>query len=421
MTDHRGAGPVAIVGASLAGLRTAESLRRAGYGGAITVFGEERHMPYHRPALSKEVLTSSIGGDDVVLARRAAVYDVDWRLARPVVSVDLDRRELTDATGETHPYRVLVVATGMRAARLALSDAPGEGRLTLRTIDDALRLRSALCAGTRLVVVGAGFIGCEVASAARGLGCDVTVVDTTSMPMQRPLGTMLAAELMRRHEERGVRFHMESGVVGIEGRTRPTAVLLRSGVRIPADVVLEAVGTVPNVEWLAGNDIDVTRGVRTDLGMRALRTDGTPWPDVFAVGDVARFPFLGYGEELMVGHWNIPVETARRAVEVLVEALATGSEPVRSLGRSFAPIPMFWSDQFDAHLLTFGVPELADSATLLEGSAGGTCVVGYHRAGRMVGVCGLGMRSAVLRHRVNLGCPATTARAAAGTAVTRAM
>ncbi|OKJ09326.1 ferredoxin reductase [Kitasatospora sp. CB01950] len=383
----------------MAGLRAAEQLRAAGWTGPITLVGDEPHAPYNRPPLSKEVLAGKASFDSLAFRPRAAVADVTWNLGTAVVRADLDRQsvELSDGTGLS--YAALVVATGMRPRRLRCP-GPTAGRHTVRTLDDARALRTALTEpGARVVVVGAGFIGCEVAATAVALGAaEVTVVDPLPLPMAGPLGELLAGALKRRHEQRGVRFALGAGVTGFEGEDRVTGVALADGRVLPADVVVESVGSIANTEWLDGNGLDLTDGVLTD---EHLRVGGRP--EVVAVGDVARFPNARYdGVPRRVEHWSIPTDTAKHAAKVLAGHLA-GAEPGLD---PFAPLPTFWSDQHDFRLQSFGAPALGrEDVRVLDGDLDGDVLVGYHRDGRLVGVVALGGQqaaAAAARHRAEL-------------------
>lgn len=410
---------IVVAGASLGGLRSAEQLRAAGWQGAITVVGDEPHMPYNRPPLSKEVLAGAAPLSSLAFALRESTADVQWRLGSTIAAADLRARRVELAGGEQLPFDGLVVATGTRPRRLSCP-GPRTGRRTVRTLADAAGLRDDLLRpGVRLVVVGAGFIGCEVAATAAGLGvAEVTVVDPEPLPMLRPLGELLARELLRRHQDRGVRFALGTGVTAFtgdgtgtsadgEGRAvartagsgrnaphghaagggRVTGVVLGDGTHLPADVVVECVGSVANTEWLAGNGLDLGDGVRTD---GRLRAGGLPY--VVAVGDVARFPNPRYDAvPRRVEHWSIPAETARYAARSLVAHLhgtAPAPEP-------FAPLPSFWSDQHDFRLQSFGAPALGTSdVRVLDGDPHGDVLAGYHRDGRLVGVVALGGRRA---------------------------
>lgn len=380
---------IAVVGASLGGLRAAEHLRAAGWQGGITVYGDEPHLPYNRPPLSKDVLAGHTAPEATRLRRRASTEDVTWRLGTAVTAADLTARTLTLADGSVHPYDGLVAASGIRPRRLDCpAAADGPGRHTVRTLEDAEGLRSALVPGARVVVVGAGFIGCEVAATARAAGCEVTVVAPEDRPLARALGDDLAQALRRRHERRGVRFALGRTVAELTGH----GLRLDDATVLPADAVVEAIGSLPNTAWLEGNALDLTDGVLCD---GHLRVGGLP--HAVAVGDVARFPNARYGPEARrVEHWSIPGDTARRAARTLVAGL-TGEDLD---GDAFAPLPSFWSDQFDLRLQSFGAPALADRAVLLEGAAGddtddtGDLLYGYYREGRLIAVTSLGGQQA---------------------------
>ncbi|WP_198539570.1 NAD(P)/FAD-dependent oxidoreductase [Streptomyces graminilatus] len=400
MTDRTDVPPgrVVVVGASMAGLRAAEQLRAAGWAGAVTVVGDEPHMPYNRPPLSKEVLAGKASFESLAFTPKASAADVEWRLGTKAVSASLADRTIDLDDGSTLSYGGLVVATGMRPRRLRCP-GPRTGRHTVRTLTDAQALRAELTRpGVRVVVVGAGFIGCEVAATALGLGvAEVTVVDPLPLPMVGPLGELLARALLRRHEERGVRFALGTGVAGFEGDDRVTGVVLGDGTVLPADVVVESVGSVANVEWLDGNGVDLGDGVLTD---EWLRVGGRP--DVVAVGDVARFPNARYdGVPRRVEHWSIPTDTAKHAAKSLAAHLA-GRELSGGEGElaPFAPLPTFWSDQHDFRLQSFGAPVLGiDDVRVLDGDPEADVLVGYHAGEQLVGV-------------VALGGPATAAKAA---------
>ncbi|WP_416979829.1 NAD(P)/FAD-dependent oxidoreductase [Streptomyces sp. T028] len=390
---------ILVAGASMAGLRAAEQLRAAGWAETITLVGDEPHMPYNRPPLSKEVLAGKAPFGSLTFRPRASVTDVEWRLGTKVVAARLGDRIVELDDGEALSYDGLVVATGMRPRRL---NCPGPlaGRHTVRTLDDAQGLREALTRpGARVVVVGGGFIGCEVAATAVGLGVtEVTVVDPLPLPMVGPLGELLGRALLKRHQERGVRFVLGTGVSGFEGADHVTGVVLSDGTVLPADVVVESVGSVANTEWLDGNGLDLADGVLTD---GQLRAGGRP--EVVVVGDLARFPNARYdGVPRRVEHWCIPTDTAKHAAKALVAHLSgAAAQPA-----PFAPLPTFWSDQHEFRLQSFGSPVLGkDDVRVLDGDLDGDVVAGYHVGGRLVGVVALGghaAASAAARYRTEL-------------------
>jgi 3-phenylpropionate/trans-cinnamate dioxygenase ferredoxin reductase subunit len=390
---------VVIAGAGLGGLRTAEQLRGAGYTDAIVVVGDELHLPYNRPPLSKEGLSAGVDHRMLAFRQKASVADVQWRLGAQIVSADLDGHSVGLGDGSSLAYDGLVVATGVRARRLPL-DAPLPWRHVVRTLDDAVDLRAELTPGARVVVIGAGFIGCEVAATARTLSCDVHVVDPMPVPLIRPLGVLLGGAIQRRHEAHGVVFHLGRTIASLTvDVAAPRLVTLDDGTALPVDVVVEAVGSIPNVEWLEGNGLDLADGIRCDHDLHPVRPTG-PVRDAVVVGDVARFPNSLFDDEpRRVEHWNIPTESAKRAARSLLAALRQ-EDP---LGIPFEPMPAFWSDQYDLRLQSFGLPGLGgDDIRVLEGDPDGDAAVGYFRDDRLVGVVLLGMtaRSAFYRGQI---------------------
>lgn len=384
----------------MGGLRTAESLRRFGYLGPITVIGEETHKPYNRPPLSKEVLATGVSHEAVAFEERAATADVNWVLGTRAVSVDLEHSAVTDSADLVHHYSALVIATGLRPRRLNVPNGDLSGRFALRTLDDAIALREQLKPGVNVVIVGGGFIGCEVAATATKLGCDVTVVHNAAHPMLRPLGTELAQAMQLRHEAEGVRFLLNRSVIDLVGKTSIEEVVIDDGTAVACDVLVEAIGSHQNTEWLESTNIDLTDGVLVDSAMRAMSTNGTVIPNVYAIGDVARFPNPIFDDvPRRVEHWNIPTESAKRAATVIAAKFNDEEKFASLVSEPFKPVPSFWSDQYDIHLLAFGSLALSNRVTLAAGDPGGECVYEYHRGEQLVGVCGIGMRSAVQSYR----------------------
>ena len=387
---------ILIAGGSLGGLRAAEQLRAGGWHGDITIVEREPHMPYNRPPLSKEALTTSSAPDEAGLAAatalplRAGTERFDWQLGRRLVSANLAERVAHLGDGGVLAFDGLVVATGLRPRRLPFGPQH-PGRHVLRTVRDAVALRSQLRPGARLVVVGGGFIGCEVAATATTLGCHVTVVEPLAQPMLGPLGPVLADAIRRHHEDLGIRFCLGRGVRDMRGDHRGLEVELDDGDILTADVVVEAIGARPNVEWLEGNGLDLSDGVLCDAEMRVEGRHG-----VVAVGDIARYPsdVLG-GRPTRIEHWAVPTDTARRAARTLLQDL-TGVKDAAPLR---AQLPSFWSDQFGMRIQGFGISAAADTFTILEGTAediAGGLVVGAQRAGRLVGIVAIGVSPARL-------------------------
>lgn len=395
---------IVIVGASLGGLRAAEALTALGVpSGDITVVGAEAHPPYNRPPLSKELL-EDLGDIPDALAKTAfrlkpEVAAVDWRLGAPAVAADLAARTVRLADGSELAYDALMVATGLTPRRLPFPGGAGQ-RFVLRTLEDAAALRGALTPERSVLVVGGGFIGCEAAATAAKLGCKVTVVEPMGTPMARAVGPAVGAALQRLHTARGVRFRIGVSVAELICDVAGTmkGVALSDGSELETDVLVEAIGSVANVEWLEGQGLDLSNGLLCDNHMRV---EGRS--DLFGIGDVARFPNPLYdAEPRRIEHWCVPGQTARRAAETAVATLKGAALPEAE----FKPLPSFWSDQHGIRVQSFGLPAIADETEILEGSLDTPAsvmrgvAVGYRRAGRPVAVLTIAMPPGrALRHR----------------------
>lgn len=341
---------VSIVGASLAGLATARAFRAQGFDGRIVVVGEEKHAPYDRPPLSKEFLGGSASEEDIALTGSDdAGLDVEWRLGRLAIALDGPGRIVTLDDGERLSSDAVVLATGARARTLP-GDLP-EGVHTLRTLDDARALKADLVPGRRVVVIGAGFIGAEVASTAAGLGLEVDILEAAAVPLQRALGAEMGAACGRLHEANDVRIHREAGVAGLVGAPRVTGVLLGDGRELPADVVVVGIGAAPNVEWLEGSGLALDNGVVTDA--RGL----TDLPGIAAVGDCANSYRDYTGDRLRLEHWTNALQQPAVAVASLLGT-------AHSLPSHHA-VPYFWSDQY-GHTIQFAGHRAADGSVRVE-------------------------------------------------------
>ena len=391
--------PVVIVGGSLAGLRSAEGIRRAGYSGPIKVIGNEPYLPYNRPPLSKDLLSGTGQIDEIYFPIKESVADIEWVLGQAATSLDTKEQKVIDLSGASHPYSALVIATGLRPKPLPVDSNGISGVHVLRTFDDAVGLRKQLLPGVKTVILGAGFIGCEVAATAIKAGCQVKVVARAHEPMEEALGNILAKEVKRRHELKGVEFVKGASVFGLIGDGHVQRIILDSGVIYDADLVVVAIGSLPNTEWLEGSGIDISNGVLVDGGLRALSSDGAVIENVFAVGDVARYANPLFDQiPRRVEHWNLPTETGKRAGQILGRQL-NGESVAQVLAEPFAPLPSFWSDQYEMHILAFGMTYLADRSELVAGELSGECVLEYFRDDKLVGVCGIGMRPTIQSYR----------------------
>lgn len=379
---------VVVVGASLAGLRAVETLRERGYDGRLTLIGAEPHEPYDRPPLSKQFLTGSFSRERVALRQDGcAALALDLRLGRRAVALDVRERQLTLDDGARVVYDGLVIATG--ATPRLLPGAAGIGGVhVLRTLDDAVALRAAFAHKPRVAVVGAGFIGLEVAASCRTIGLDVTVVEFAPVPLAHALGVDAGASVARMHGDHGVAFRLGVGVRALEsdGSGHVTALSLSDGTRVPADLVVAGIGVVPETAWLEGS------GVRLDQGVVCDATLATGVPGVVAAGDVARWPNARFGETMRIEHWSNAVEQGRAAAMRLLAG--EGEAP------PFAPVPYFWSDQYDVKLQFAGHRRAGDESRVVEGSlAERAYVVLYGREGRLTGVLACNRPQALARYR----------------------
>jgi NADPH-dependent 2,4-dienoyl-CoA reductase/sulfur reductase-like enzyme len=378
---------VVVVGASLAGLRATQALRRLGYAGRVVAIGEEKEPPYDRPPLSKEVLA---GKWDVSRTKLQHDEDedlaVDWRLGRRAESLDLAGRRVLLAGGESVPFDGLVIATGAYARSLPGASAL-EGVHLLRTLADCLALRAELDKSPRVAVIGAGFIGMEVAATCRGRGLAVTVIESLAAPLERGLGAKLGGYVGEIHRDQGVELRLGAKVARLVGSARVEAVELADGTRIPADVVVVGIGAAPATAWLEGSGLELGNGVACDATCRTTRA-----PFVVAAGDVARWPNPLFEESMRVEHWTNATEQADHAVATLLAGAAGGAP--------FAPVPFVWTDQYDRKIQVAGRLEGADETRIVDGSLEERrFVMWFGRRGRLVGVLGMNRPRLVMQAR----------------------
>ena len=376
---------VTIVGASLAGLNAAEALRRDGFDGSVTLIGAESRLPYDRPPLSKQVLAGDWEPERAALtdSEELASDEIEARLGLRATALDLDARELTLHTGETVAFDGLVIATGARCRTMPGTEGL-RGVHVLRSLDDCLALRADLEAvPQRVVVVGAGFIGAEVAATARGRGLEVTVVEALPNPLSRVLGDEMGRVCAEVHRDHGVDLRTGVGVDRIEGDGRVERVTLTDGSIIDADVVVVGIGVVPNTEWLDGSGLQVGDGVLCDASCLAAER-------VTAAGDVARWPNQLFGETMRVEHWDNAAAQGAHAARRLLNP-ETGP---------FTPVPWFWSDQYDRKIQLAGRVRPDDEVRVVNGSVDERRFAAiYGRAGRIVGVLGFNRPRHVMRYR----------------------
>ena len=351
---------IVIVGASLAGLRAAEELRRRGYEGTLTVVGDEPHLPYDRPPLSKQVLAGEWDPDHLPLTVQSdggiGGLDVDWRLGARATDLDLATKTVElDVAGrpERLGFDGLVIATGATPRHLPTDGL--DGIHTLRTLDDCLAIRAGLD-GTprRVVVVGAGFVGAEVAATCRARGLEVTLLEALPVPMERAIGAEMGSLMADIHRDHGVDVRLGVGVDRFEGGARVERVHLADGTTVEADVVVVGVGVVPNTGWLEGSGLTLDNGVVCDATTLAA-------PGVVAAGDVARWTSARFGGPIRVEHWDNAVDMGEHAAQRLLTDATHDPVP-------YDPVPWFWSDQYDRKVQLSGIAAGADEVQVVDGS-----------------------------------------------------
>ncbi|WP_405623163.1 NAD(P)/FAD-dependent oxidoreductase [Streptomyces sp. NBC_00076] len=366
---------IVVVGASAAGLAAAETLRREGYDGTLTLVGDEPLPPYDRPPLSKQLLAAEWEPERLALRTSAdlTALGLDLRLGVAATRLELPQRIVELADGSEVPYDGLVVATGVRPRRL-----PGEGAHVLRTLDDALTLRDRLTPGRRLVVVGAGFLGAEAAAVAWRLGAHVTLLEPAPVPLAHAVGTSVGEVLTRAHLDRGVDLRCGVTVTEVtEGGVR-----LADGEVVDADEVLVAVGSRPNTEWLEGSGLALGDGVVCDEYCEAAK-------NVYAAGDVARWYNPLFGTSMRIEHRTNAAEQGMAVARNLLRPEAR---------KPFAPVPYFWSDQYEMKIQAYGFLRGHDEVAVVDGDLAERRFVAVYRTGdRVSGALAVGMPPKALR------------------------
>jgi len=381
---------IVIVGGGLAAARTAEQLRRSEYTGRITIVSDEVHVPYDRPPLSKELLRKEV--DDVALKPREWYdeNDITLRLGAAATGLDTAAQTVTLADQTVLGYDELVIATGLVPRRIpAFGDL--DGIRVLRSFDESLALREHASQARHAVVVGAGFIGCEVAASLRSLGVDVVLVEPQPTPLAAVLGERIGELVARLHRAEGVDVRLGVGVAEVRGQGHVEAVVLGDGTELPADLVVVGIGSHPATGWLEGSGVEVD-GV--DSGVLCDAAGRTSAPHVWALGDVASWRDAT-GHQARVEHWSNVADQAR----VVVPAMLGADVPTAVV------VPYFWSDQYDVKIQSLGQPEATDTVHLVEDD-GRKFLAYYERDGVLIGVVGGGMPGKVMKVRAKIAAGA---------------
>ncbi|WP_202033237.1 FAD-dependent oxidoreductase [Nocardioides sp. WS12] len=369
---------VVIVGASAAGLAAAETVRREGFEGSLVMIGDESHLPYDRPPLSKQILKREWTSDRLALRARPDVdaLAADWRLGVPALGLDLVDRSVVLGDGSKAHFDGLIVATGVRP-RLFPTASAVRGAHVLRTLDDAAAIATRLAPGGNLVVIGAGFLGCEVAASARAVGANVTLLEPAPVPLAQVFGERVGAMIADLHRDHGVDVRLGIGVseLVVDGEC-VTGVRLADGSVVDADDVVSCIGSLPNTEWLEGSGLTVDNGVVCDEFLMAA-------PGVYAAGDVARWHHPRLGKSTRIEHRTNAAEQGMAAARNL---LANG------VPTAYSPVPYFWSDQYDLKLQAYGSLAGHEEMLVVEGDlAEWSFVAVYRTADRITGVVSVGM------------------------------
>ena len=364
---------IVVVGASLAGLRATETLRARGFDGELTLIGDEPHRPYDRPPLSKQVLQGTWEPEQTMFRRKDG-YDalaLDMRLGVRATSVDLRARRVILADGTFADYDRLIVATGARARSLS-GMAPRAGLLALRGLDDAIALRRELMNASHVAIVGAGFIGLEVAASCRARGLQVTVIESLPVPLSPALGSTFCEMVAAMHRDHGVYLRTGVSVTDVFGESRVAGVVLSDGSRIDTDVVVVGIGVTPNTEWLEGSGLTLENGI-------VCNGCGEAAPGVYAAGDVARVANRWHGDSPRIEHWTNAVEQGVHAAENALAGPASST--------SFSSVPYFWSDQYDRKIQFVGRARPHDEMVIVDGSLADRRLTALYRCGNSVVAC----------------------------------
>ena len=367
---------ITIVGASLAGVRAAETLRSEGFKGNIKLIGDEIYIPYDRPPLSKSFLEGEMTSEKLSLLTKEKITELklEIRTGSKASNLDIESQTL-EIEGEAEKFDALIIATGARARKLPNTEKIN-GIHTLRSLDDSIKIRDSLKSGNpRVVVVGGGFIGCEVAATACTLGLEVTIIESQNVPLSHVLGEEAGRVISELHADNGVQLKCGVEVQEIKGEEQVEGLLLKDGTLLEADLVIVGIGAVPNTEWLENSGLTIENGICCDQTCLAA-------PNIVAAGDVARWDHLGYGKSIRLEHWENAAEQGKHAARRLLQTDAEAFP--------YAPIPWFWSDQFDRKIQLAGISSPEDDFEVVVNSPGeGRYTAIYGNEGKLKAVLGI--------------------------------
>jgi 3-phenylpropionate/trans-cinnamate dioxygenase ferredoxin reductase subunit len=377
---------IVIVGAGQAGAQVAQSLRQGGFEGALRLIGDEAHPPYQRPPLSKKFLAGEIGAEGLWL-RPPAFYTtntIDHIPNTSVVGIDRAAKRVQLENGDTISYGKLVLATGTKARLLPIKGSDKDGVVTLRSIGDVDAIRDRLSKSQNLVIIGAGYIGLEVAAVARALGKDVCVIEAQDRPMKRVVSETVSDFFAKMHSDNGVQLRLNTGIEALEGGDAVESVKLNNGDSVPADLVLVAVGAEPNDQLAADAGLDTDNGVLVDGAAQ------TSDPDIYAVGDCTRFYSGRYSRSVRMESVQNAIDQAKIAAQAL-------------LGQDvdYDPLPWFWSDQYEIKLQIAGLSEGYDKTIVVGDPAAKKFYVAYLKDNALIAVDSINSpRSHMMARRV---------------------
>ena len=377
---------IVIIGAGQAGAQVAQSLRQGGFEGPLRLIGDEPHPPYQRPPLSKKFLAGDIGAEGLWLRPPAffTTNNIDHIPNTRVVAIDRGSKRLTLANGDTLPYGKLVLATGTNARQLKLDGADKKGVVTLRTIADVNVMREIMQSTDSVAIIGAGYIGLEVAAVAKGLGKTVTVIEAQDRPMKRVVSQTVSDYFSGLHKARGIELRLNTGIEAIEGGDSVTGVRLSTGETVPAELVLVAVGAEPN------DHLATEAGLEVDNGILVDGCGQTSDPDIFAAGDCTRFYSNRYQRSVRMESVQNAIDQAKAVAQALL-----GQEV------DYDPLPWFWSDQYDIKLQIAGLSEGYDDTRVVGSTENSKFYVAYLHDGRLIAVDSINSpRSHMMARRV---------------------